>query len=194
MEVRFVVRGTEVDARLKGYMEGKVSKLEKFFRKISHSQVVVSFHKGNYNVETTANANGVILRAEDNAQDPRRAFDQALKNLERQIKRHNEYLKDKGQFHGEADFSFSIDSVDGIESIGDANKAGEGIKEEWADYDPVIEKVKKISLYPMDPKEAVMQMELVGHSFFMFQNGETGDVNIVYKRKDGNYGRLEPVS
>ena len=179
MEVRFAARGTEIDAKLKDYMESKVSKLEKFFRKISHSQVVVSFHKGNYNVETTANANGVILRAEDNAQDPRKAFDQALKSLERQIKRHNDYLKDKGQFHGEADFSFSIGT--------------EGNKEDWTSYDPVIEKIKKIALYPMDPKEAVMQMELVGHSFFMFQNGETGDVNVVYKRKDGDYGRLEPV-
>ncbi|MDR2180084.1 MAG: ribosome-associated translation inhibitor RaiA [Synergistaceae bacterium] len=185
MEVRFAARGTEIDTKLKDYMESKVSKLEKFFRKISHSQVVVSFQKGNYNVETTANANGVILRAEENAQDPRKAFDQALKNLERQIKRHNDYLKDKGQFHGEADFSFSI------EGLGDGNK--EGNKEDWATYDPIIEKVKKVSLYPMDPKEAVMQMELVGHSFFVFQNGETGDVNVVYKRKDGNYGRLEPV-
>jgi putative sigma-54 modulation protein len=182
MEVRFVTRGTDIDTELKNYMESKVSKLEKFFQKISHGQVVVSFHKGNYNVETTANANGVILRAEDNAQDPRRAFDQALKNLERQIKRHNEYLKDKSQFHGESDFSFSIESI--VDFKGN---------EERIPYDPVIEKVKKIALHPMDPKEAVMQMELVGHSFFMFQNGETGDINVVYKRRDGNYGQLEPV-
>jgi putative sigma-54 modulation protein len=188
MEVRFVTRGTEIDAGLKDYMEGKVSKLEKFFQKISHGQVVVSFHKGNYNVETTANANGVILRAEDNAQDPRRAFDQALKNLERQIKRHNEYLKDKGQFHDESNFSFSIENIADLKGLKDNRD-----NEERASYDPVIEKVKKIALYPMDPKEAVMQMELVGHSFFMFLNGETGDVNVVYKRKDGDYGQLEPV-
>ena len=181
MEVRFVQRGTEIDAGLKSYMESKVSKLEKFFSRILNSQVVVSFHKGNYNVETTANANGVILRAEENAQDPRRAFDQALKNLERQIKRHNSYLKDKGQFNSEADFTFSIESVT------------DSSKEDWSAYDPVIEKVKRIPLHPMDAKEAVMQMELVGHSFFMFQNGETGDVNVVYKRKDGNYGQLEPI-
>ena len=105
MEVRFVQRGTEIDDKLRGYMEGKVSKLEKFFRKILNSQVVVSLHKGNFNVETTANANGVILRAEENANDPRRAFDQALKNLERQIKRHNDYLKKKGQYQGDAEFS-----------------------------------------------------------------------------------------
>jgi putative sigma-54 modulation protein len=162
-------------------MEGKISKLEKFFSKILSSQVIVKLHRGNYNVETTANANGVMLRAEENAQDPRKAFDQALKNLERQIKRHNEYLKDKGQFHSETDFSFSL---------GDAET---GSKEDWAAYDPLIEKVKKVPLHPMDAKEAVMQMELVGHSFFMFQNGNTGEVNVVYKRKDGNYGQLEPV-
>ena len=181
MEVRFVARGTEIDAGLKSYMESKVSKLEKFFGKILSKQVAISFHKGNYNVETTANANGVILRAEENSQDPRRAFDLALKNLERQIKRHKDYLKNKGHFDNGADFSFSIE---GMAETGEAH-------EEW--NAPLIEKVKKIPMHPMDAKEAVMQMELVGHNFFMFQNGETGDVNVVYKRKDGNYGQLMPV-
>ena len=181
MEVRFVQRGTEIDDKLRGYMEGKVSKLEKFFRKILNSQVVVSLHKGNFNVETTANANGVILRAEENANDPRRAFDQALKNLERRIKRHNDYLKDKGQYQGGADFSFSLEGT------------VEAPAESFEIQDPVIEKVKKVPIHPMDPKEAVMQMDLVGHSFFMFQNADSGDINVVYKRKDGNYGRLEPI-
>jgi putative sigma-54 modulation protein len=180
MEVRFVARGTEIDAGLKSYMEGKVSKLEKFFSKILSSQVVVSFRKGSYGVETTANANGVILRAEEHAQEMRRAFDQALKNLERQIKRHNEYLKNKGHFtsHGHGDFILSDDGGEAVD---------------WTTYDPIIEKVKKVPLHPMNAKEAVMQMELVGHSFFVFQNGETGDINVVYKRKDGNYGQLMPV-
>lgn len=180
MEVRFVQRGTDIDAGLKSYMEGKVAKLEKFFHKIPSGQIVVSFHKGNFNVETTANANGVVLRAEENSTDPRKAFDQALKNLERQIKRHNSYLKDKVQFHDEANFSFSIESLNGS-------------KEDISTHEPLIEKVKKIPVHPMDPKEATMQMELVGHSFFMFQNADTGDINVVYKRKDGNYGQLEPV-
>ena len=177
MEVRFVQRGTEIDDKLRSYMEGKVSKLEKFFRKILNSQVVVSLHKGNFNVETTANANGVILRAEENANDPRKAFDQALKNLERRIKRYNSYLKDKGQFKGGADFSFNLE--EGQEPV--------------ASDVPVIEKVKKIPVQPMSPEEAAMQMELVGHAFFMFQNAETGDVNVVYKRRSSDYGLLEPV-
>ena len=182
MEVRFVARGTEIDAGLRSYMESKMSKLEKFFGKILNSQVVVTFNKGSFGVETTANANGVMLRAEERAQDPRKAFDQALKNLERQIKRHKDYLKNKSQLSNEMDFSFSIDGV---------VEAGES-KEDLSSVQ-VIEKVKKVPLIPMDAKEAVMQMELVGHNFFMFQNGETGDVNIVYKRKDGNYGQLIPV-
>jgi putative sigma-54 modulation protein len=187
MEVRFVARGTEIDAGLKNYMEGKMSKLEKFFGKILSSQVVVSFHKGNYNVETTANANGVILRAEENAQqDARRAFDQALKSLERQIKRHNSYLKEKGHFDSDMDFSFSLESEGGLSA---------GTEKEDYSYEGSlsVERVKKIPLHPMDAKEAIMQMELVGHSFYMFQNGETGDVNVVYRRKDGKYGQLEPV-
>ena len=105
MEVRFVQRGTEIDSKLRDYMDSKMSKLEKFFDKLQNCQIVVSHHKGNFNIETTANANGVILRAEENATEPRRAFDLSLKNLERRIKRYNSYLKDKGQFKGGADFS-----------------------------------------------------------------------------------------
>ena len=180
MEVRFVARGTEIDAGLKDYMESKMSKLEKFFSKILSSQVVVSFHKGNFNVETTANVNGLILRAEENAPNLRKAFDQSLKTLESRIKRHNSYLKDKAQFQSEVDFSFSLENV-------------EETKETAGIDNPTIEKVKTVPLYPMDPKEAVMQMELVGHSFFVFQNGDTGEINVVYKRKDGNYGQLVPM-
>jgi putative sigma-54 modulation protein len=186
MEVRFVQRGTEIDAGLRSYMEGKITKLEKFFSKIMNSQVIVSLHKVNYNVETTVNANGVILRAEENATDPRRAFDLALKNLERQIKRHNSYLKSKGQNGGELPFTEFSFSIEGMETA-------PGSAEDFKIGDPIIEKVKKIPVYPMDPREAIMQMDLVGHSFFMFQNAETGDINVVYKRKDGNYGQLEPV-
>ena len=109
MEVRFVQCGTEIDSKLRDYMDSKMSKLEKFFGKIQNCQIVVSHHKGNFNIETTANANGVILRAEENATEPRRAFDLSLKNLERRIKRYNSYLKDKGQFKGGADFSFNLE-------------------------------------------------------------------------------------
>ena len=175
MEVRFVQRGgANIDDKLKDYMEKKISKLEKFFRKILNCQIVVTEHKGSFNVETTANANGVILRAEEDAMDMRTAFDQSLKNLERRIKKYNSYLKDRAQLGAGEEFSFSL--------------------EEPADSDaPAIDKVKKVEVHPMDPVEAAMQMELVGHEFFMFQNAATGEINVVYKRGGNSYGLLEPV-
>ena len=177
MEVRFVQRGAEIDDKLRDYMEKKISKLEKFFRKILNCQIVVTHHKGSFNVETTANANGVILRAEEDALEPRKAFDQSLKNLERRIKKYNSYLKDRAQFGAGEEFSFSLDEAPESES--------ENV--------PVIDKVKKVQVYPMNTTEAVMQMVLVGHSFFMFQNAETGEINVVYKRGEDSYGLLEPV-
>ena len=174
MEIRFVQRGTEIDSKLREYMEKKISRMEKFFRKILNCQIVVTEHKGNFNVETTANANGVILRAEENAHEARTAFDQSLKNLERRIKKYNSYLKDRAQM-GAGEFSFGEEP------------------EELISEEPVIGKIKQVQVRPMDTTEAVMQMELIGHTFFMFQNAETGEINVVYKRKNGNYGLLEPI-
>ena len=176
MEIRFVQRGAEIDEKLRDYMEKKISRMEKFFKKILNCQIVVTHHKGSFNVETTANANGVILRAEEDAQEPRKAFDQSLKNLERRIKKYNSYLKDRAQLGAGEDFSFSVEET----TEPDTNT-------------PVIDKVKKVQIHPMDTAEAIMQMELVGHAFFMFQNAETGEINVVYKRKSSGYGLLEPV-
>ena len=175
MDIRFVQRGCEIDDRLRDYMEKKISKLEKFFRRIMNCQIVVTHHKGSFNVETTANANGVILRAEEDATEPRRAFDQSLKNLERRIKKYNSYLKDRAQLGADEDFTFSVD-----EPEADTNA-------------PAIDKVKKVEVHPMEAAEAVMQMELVGHEFFMFQNAATGEINVVYKRGENSYGLIEPV-
>ena len=176
MEVRFVQRGANVDDKLRDYMEKKISRLEKFFRKILNCQIVVTHHKGSFNVETTANANGVILRAEEDAMDMRTAFDQSLKNLERRIKKYNSYLKEKAQLGVAETFSFSIEEPQEVDSDS-----------------PAIDKVKKVEVHPMDPVEAAMQMELVGHEFFMFQNAGTGEINVIYKRGENSYGLLEPI-
>ena len=176
MDIRFVQRGVEVDEKLRDYMEKKISRLEKFFKKILNCQIVVTHHKGSFNVETTANANGVILRAEEDATEPRKAFDQSLKNLERRIKKYNSYLKDRAQLGAGEDFSFSLEEAAEAETA-----------------TPAIDKVKKVEIHPMETAEAIMQMELIGHSFFMFQNADTGDINVIYKRGEDSYGLLEPV-
>jgi len=176
MDIRFVQRGVEVDDKLRDYMEKKISRLEKFFKKILNCQIVVTHHKGSFNVETTANANGVILRAEEDATEPRKAFDQSLKNLERRIKKYNSYLKDRAQLGAGEEFSFSLE-----ETVEPEPKT------------PAIDKVKKVEIHPMETAEAIMQMELIGHTFFMFQNADTGDINVIYKRGEDSYGLLEPV-
>ena len=97
MEVRFLTRNVELPAEVKEYMEKKVGKIEKFFDKIIDTQVALNFKRGMNVVEITSNVNGVVMRGEDYAPDLRKAFDKALKNIERQVKRHKGYLTDKAR-------------------------------------------------------------------------------------------------
>lgn len=179
MDIRFLTRNVDLNDELKDYMESKMSKLEKFFSKILNSQVVISFHRGRYAVEVTSNANGLIMRGEDQDSDMRRAFDKAIKNLERQIKKHKSYLKDKAKLRT-PEVSFNIE--------GFMNEI-EGVPSE---EEKEIVKTKKFAVRAMTATEATMQMDLLGHTFFIFKNMDTGSLNVVYKRKRGGYGLLEP--
>ncbi len=180
MDIRFLTRNVEMNVELQDYMESKMSKLEKFFSKILSSQVVISFNRGKYGVEVTSNANGVIMRGEEQDADIRRAFDKALKNLERQIKKHKEYLKDRAKLKT-PEVSFNIE--------GFMNEIESASSEEERE----IVKTKKFAVRAMTATEATMQMDLLGHSFFLFKNMDTGSLNVVYKRQNGGYGLLEPT-
>ena len=179
MNIKILDRSNELSASLKEYMESKVSKLEKFFSRISDAQILIALHKNSYSVEITANANGVILRGEDKSQDMRKSFDLSLKNLEKQIKRRSSYLKDKAHYNNNEIFSFNLED--------DA-----GTSENQFD-DLGVVRIKKIPVRPMDAEEAIMQMDLLGHEFFMFLNAESGKMNVVYRRKNGGYGLIQPV-
>lgn len=180
MDIRIKTRNVEINDTLKDYMESKMSKLEKFFSKIMDSQVVVSFNRGRYTVEVTSNANGVVMRGEERDSDIRKAFDKALKNIERQVKKHKDYLKDRAKLKTH-DVSFDIDQL-----MNDLESESEPDERE-------IVKTKKFDVRAMDPKEATMQMDLLGHSFFIFKNMESGKLNVVYRRNDGGYGLLDPM-
>jgi putative sigma-54 modulation protein len=181
MEVRFVTRNVEVPDELKGYMEKKLGKLEKFFDRILDTQVEISFNRGMHVVEITSDVNGVIMRGEDYAPDVRKAFDKGLKNIERQVKRHKSYLKDKARMKSHEDLTFDIE--------GFLNEISP--EQETTKKDDVV-KVKKFPLRPMSSEEAAMQMDLLGHSFFMFKDAETGSISVIYRRKDGGFGILVP--
>ena len=97
MDVRFVTRNVELPEDIRDYMEKKLDKLEKFFDRILYAQVALNYKRGMNVVEITVNANGVVMRGEDYAPDLRKAFDKALKNIERRVKKHKSYLTDKGR-------------------------------------------------------------------------------------------------
>lgn len=179
MEIRFLTRNVNLTADIKEYMEKKVSKLDKFFDKILDTQIALNFKRGMNVVEITSNVNGVVMRGEDYAPDLRQAFDKALKNIERQIKRHKDYLTEKVRMKVQ-DISFDIDP----ELFHVADEVEESQKD--------IVKKKKFTVGVMSAKEATMQMDLLGHNFFIFKNDETGDMNVVYRRDAGGYGLLEP--
>ena len=179
MEVRFLTRNVELPAEVREYMENKVGKIEKFFDKIIDTQVALNFKRGMNVVEITSNVNGVVMRGEDYAPDLRKAFDKALKNIERQVKRHKGYLTDKARMKVQ-DFSFDIDP-ELLPAYPD--------KEEMSRE---IVKTKKFNVDVMTPIEATMQMDLLGHSFFIFKNDQSGGINVVYRREEGGYGLLEP--
>ncbi len=173
MEVRFVTRNVELPGDIKDYMEKKLFKIEKFFDRILDTQVALNYKRGMNVVEITSNVNGVVMRGEDYAPDLRKAFDKALKNIERQVKKHKSYLTDKVRMKVQ-DISFDIDP----ELIPAPARE--------------IVKRKKFTVDVMTPVEATMQMDLLGHSFFLFKNDETGAINVVYRREEGGYGLLEP--
>jgi len=180
MNIKVTDKSTELSTNLREYMESKVTKLEKFFSRISDAQILIVLHKNVFSVEVTANANGVILRGEDKGQDMRKAFDLALKNLEKQIKRRSSYLKDKAHYHSNNEvFSFNIE--------GDL-----GVNDQQIDELGVV-KIKGVSVRPMEAEEAIMQMDLLGHEFFMFLEAKSGKINVVYRRKNGGYGQIYPI-
>jgi len=172
MEVRFLTRNVELPAEVREYMEKKVGKIEKFFDRIIDTQVALNFKRGMNVVEITSNVNGVVMSL-------RKAFDKALKNIERQVKRHKGYLTDKARMKVQ-DFSFDIDP-----ELLPANADKEEMPRE-------IVKMKKFNVEVMTPIEATMQMDLLGHSFFIFKNDQSGGINVVYRREEGGYGLLEP--
>ncbi len=178
MEVRFFTRNIELPGDIKDYMEKKLLKIEKFFDRILDTQVVLNYKRGMNVVEITANVNGVIMRGEDYAPDLRKAFDKALKNIERQVKKHKSYLTDKARMKVQ-EVSFDIDS-DIVAPQQEREESHEIVKR------------KKFSVDVMTPVEATMQMELLGHPFFVFKNYETGEINVVYRREEGGFGLLEP--
>ena len=179
MEVRFFTRNVELPGDIKDYMEKKLVKIEKFFDRILDTQVVLNYKRGMNVVEITANVNGVIMRGEDYAPDLRKAFDKALKNIERQVKKHKSYLTDRARMKVQ-DVSFDIDPEIIAASAPEKEEPHEIVKR------------KKFSVDVIDAARGDDADGSPRTLLLIFKNDETGEINVVYRREEGGYGLLEP--
>lgn len=167
-----VGRNIEVTDALRDTIDKKLSKLDKYFHKEMDATVTLIVEKNRQIVEVMVPLSGRIIRAEESTDDMYASIDKVIDVLEKQIRKQKEKLKDK-KFNGE---------TIRFENIEPVNDEEEG----------KIKRVKRFSIKPMSEEEAVLQMELIGHDFFVFRNWETEEINVVYKRKDGHYGLIVP--
>jgi len=180
-------KNVEVTDALRRYAEKKVQKLEKYFKDIKEAQVTQSVQRNWHTVEVQLEGDGVLLRGEERSDNMYASIDQVVEKLEKQVK------KFKGKVYGKAHETGPKEKEHLKERIIAETAAIEAEEEEEEEEAlPKIVRMKRFQLKPMTPEQAAHQMELLHHDFFVFQNEETEEVNVVYRRKDGNYGLIEP--
>ena len=170
--MKFVYSGKDVYSdSLKDRAEKKLSKLERYFSQEPEAIVRFKQQRGGRNIaEITMSVNGLILRAEEDSNDMYLSIDRAVDKLESQIRR---YRTKMGKHLREARAEAPVEPV-----------------YEEASFDVV--RTKRFSVKPMDVDDAITQMELLGHNFFLFMNAENNTMNVLYRRNDGSYGLLVP--
>lgn len=166
-------RNIEVTQGIREAVEKKLSKLEKYFKPEVEAHVTLNVEKNRQIVEVTIPFNGVILRGEESNNDMYASIDIVSDKLERQVRKQKTKLERRKH----------SDSLR-FQNIPDYHSKG--------NEEAKIVKTKKFAIKPMSEEEAVLEMELLAHNFFVFENANSNEVNVVYKRKDGNYGLIEP--
>ena len=173
--MRYTISGKNINITpgLKDAVESKLGKLERYFSPDTEVQVTLSVEKGRQKIEVTSPVKGSIIRAEQDSSDMYVSVDLVEEIIERQIKKYKTKIVDKKQ----SALAFS-----------------EAFLQEEAEQEETVNivKTKRFAMKPMDAEEACVQMELLGHNFFMFLNADTNEVNVVYKRKGNSYGLIEP--
>ncbi len=173
--MKYDISGKNIDLTegLKQAIYDKLGRLEKFFNEDTKAQVTLSVEKERQKIEVTIPMKGHIIRAEQTSDDMYVSIDMVAETIDRQVVRYKKKLIDQSQ-----DAAYFQDRF---------------IEEEDVEEDEIqIIRSKRFGVKPMYPEDACVQMELLGHNFFVFRNAETGEVNVVYKRKGNTYGLIEP--
>ena len=173
--MKFIIIGKNIEVTdgLKAAVEEKIGKLEKYFTPETEIHVTLSVEKDRQKIEVTIPVKGSIIRSEQVSNDMYVSIDLVEEIIERQLKKYKTKLVDRQQG---ANF-FKQDYVE---------------KDFMDEEDIKIIRSKKFDIKPMYPEDACVQMELLGHGFYVFVNAETDQVNVVYKRKGNTYGLIEP--
>ncbi len=178
MEIQLFTRNMELTPRLQEYVEKKVSKLGRYLPNITDVRIDLSVERTRSNADRqvaqlTIRTPRIILRAEERSSDIFTAIDAALDKMRRQINRYKTRRQDRWQRSAEQE-----GMLEG--AVAEEETPGQVVR------------VKRFEMSPMTPDEAIEQMELLGHQFFVFLNAVDGGINVVYRRRDGNYGLIIP--
>ena len=183
--MNYNIRGEniEVTQPIREYVEKKIGKLNRYFDTPPSSDVHVnlSVYNEEQRIEVTIPMPNLLLRAEEEHTDLYAAIDLVVDKLERQIRKHKTKVNRKFRQKGAPKHIFAE-----LEQEANNNKVEEKEIE--------IVRTKRFNLKPMDSEEAILQMDMLGHTFFVFTNAETDATNVVYRRKDGKYGLIEPAN
>ena len=176
MKSKIFGKNIEVTEGIKGAVEEKLGKLDKYFAEETKADVTLSVNRNDQKVEVTIPVKGGIIRAEEVSEDMYASIDMVEETIERQLVKYKNKLVDKKKSYRD-------------------NFTNDYIEADYEDEDEDVVKIvrtKSFGIKPMDAEEACIQMELLGHNFFVFLNAETDEVNVVYKRKGGTFGLIEP--
>lgn len=177
MKILIVAKQIEVTEDMRKLYDRKLAKFDKFFGKDTDAVITLSRTRNSEKLELTIKMGGTIFRAEESAQTFQIALDRVMDSVERQIRKNKTKLQKR--YRDEAPVDTFIDAV--AELPGD---------EDGAEIPEI--RVKQFDLKPMTPEEAILQMDLLGHSFYVFMNEELEKVSVVYKRHDDTYGMIVP--
>lgn len=172
MNINITGRHLQLDDNIRNYAEEKIQKAETFFNRIIEAHMILSAEKHRRIAEITLSAKRATFHAREETEDIYASIDGVMEKVDTQIRRYKEKIRDRKHQSREEDFE----------------------AEEELEPEPLIIKVNKFASKPMTVQEAVDQIMHSDDEFLMFSNSETDQVNVVYKRKDGNYGWLEPDS
>lgn len=180
--IRYEIHGDNISVTdaIRTYIEEKLSKLERYFTNVPDTNAHVkikTYQDGKSKVEVTIPLQNVTLRAEERHDDLYAGVDLIVEKLERQVRKHKTKVNRKFREKGIEKEVFP--SIPEVEEVPEKEDEIEIIRS------------KQFDLKPMDAEEAVLQMNLLGHDFYIYNDGETNETNIVYKRKDGKYGLIE---